>query len=267
MAVARPQVAGGTTGLKAALIVFVAVAVVSLTFMIILYTYQSDLVAEAAEAKDRASSDRTKANDARASLEAFAKDVIGDPTHDTARIAQAIAEETERVLSDPRLADTDIPDPEKLAVVSLLGALYDLFSTNARELEKTKADYDDLTNKFEAALAAAKARDEEFTSEINQLKQQYADLARESAAFSDKTRQEIESLQADWEEERKHIGDERDEERRRREEVEKALNQERGRNEKLLAQLAAFRPSEGARSRTRSSAARTLSTRACCALP
>ena len=188
--------------------------------------------------------------------------VIQDLMHKDLAVVRKAANEIERRLKAGQLAQRDAswvaevclaaqkqatpPATAPQPLLNLLGALYDLFSTNARELEKTKADYDDLTNKFEAALAAAKARDEEFTSEINQLKQQYADLARESAAFSDKTRQEIESLQADWEEERKHIGDERDEERRRREEVEKALNQERGRNEKLLAQLAAFRPSEGA---------------------
>ncbi len=246
MGMARPQLAGGPTGLKVALIVFVVLTVASLTFTIILYTQHSELLAEVQGAKRRAENADEQAGKAARDLNAAAKDVIGEPTDDLAQIKQRIGQVKETVLEDARVRDADIPADSSLLTV--LEELYALFSATAKELKDTSSQRDSLSDELEKTTTDAKARDEAFTRQIDELKQQQDDLVRGNADFRDKTNQDIEALKADWAKQRERIAKERDEARGAEEKAKTALEEARAHNEELLAQLASLKPTGEQRS-------------------
>src|SRR5512141_1371809 len=89
-AVARPPVASGNSGVKAALIAFVCLTVASLGAFVYLFTLQSDNDKKAADAESRATAAQKSADEANAALSDFAKDVIGKPTNTAADIQKEI---------------------------------------------------------------------------------------------------------------------------------------------------------------------------------
>lgn len=242
MAVARPP-AGGAGGVKIALIVFVVLTVASLTFAIILYTGQADLEAEVERAQDQASAARTQANQAESKLRDFAKDILGESLDDPAAIEARIEEERSRILRDDQLEDLRAAEGEgKAPLLEILTRVHDQFSDQAQALEDAQERIEELNSELQTVTQTMKQQEETFSTELENVKQQYQQLAEANEEFRTERSDLLEQLREEHQTQLEQVGRELDEERRLREQAEETLAQERRRSAELASQLEAFKP-------------------------
>src|SRR5687768_13468933 len=90
-AVARPATGSSSwDGVKIALIVFVVLTLASLTFMIVLYTHQSDLQTAVADADRKVTQANTAANKSRQDMQDIGQLVLGKLVDEPEQLKQAI---------------------------------------------------------------------------------------------------------------------------------------------------------------------------------
>ena len=148
-AVARPPVAAGSSGLKAALIVFVCLTVASLGGFVYLFTLQSDLDRRATDQETAAAAAQRTANEANQHLSNFAKETIGQATNSAGDIQKALDE-----IRDPLVKDEQLKISADQDLKSAVRQLYTKYRETADELAKRTAERDKLKAQWEKERAA-----------------------------------------------------------------------------------------------------------------
>ncbi|GMU21377.1 MAG: hypothetical protein AMXMBFR13_14700 [Phycisphaerae bacterium] len=239
--VARPQVVGGgSSGLKAALIVFVVLTVASLTGTIILYTYQADLQADAtrdAEAAQRASDD---AREARTALSGFANDVTGAPSEDSKAIQQQLTTLKTTILQTPGMTDAGVSGASFLTVVKTLN---DKYSQAATQLSELQAERDSLNARLADLTKASEAAQQEFTARLDELQAKYQQVEQDLATAREGWNKQVTDLNRKLTSAGESASEQLRGERQARQSLEQQLAQRETQIQELLATLAAFKPS------------------------
>ncbi len=239
-AIVRPQPGGGGS-LKAALIAFVALTVLSLAGTVIILTNYSDMQQRMESAQGQANQTRGQLQSAQQQIRTLARAVIDEETDDVARIRQVIAESVNRVVDDPALADARLTDES--AVVRVLQGLYATFQAQQDAMGEIAQDRDQLRVELERSLDAdVRVREafadatEDVRTELGQIEQQYRsnheawqDQVAELASAMEQVRESASEQLARERQDRERIAEERDEAQQR--------------VQSLSTTLAGFRPS------------------------
>ena len=247
MAMARPQPVGGSTGLKVAVIVFAALTVVSLGGTIYLYTLQEDLEDAAKRAREDAGKAKGAAAKQAGEYAEVAKDILGQKIDNAKGIRTALKEAQREILSEFPAAGEVAPrdGASYFVLVDLITELTTHVSQQAEEFAQAASELADKTTELAEVQKALDAKEEELKqSKVDELKGREA-LSRESTEFREKMNKEIETLRKMREDDLQVIGEERDQEQQLRATAEEELQQEKERNEKLLARLAQYKPAGG----------------------
>ena len=242
MAMARPQAAsGGSGGMKAGLIVFACVSVLSLGGLIFLFTKQEKVRNDAEQAERQAAAAGTQQRALQEELRQFADRILADTdVSDAAEILQAIETQMGAVADDPRLESAGID--RTTAVINALQQLHTLFSQQADELESTQAAMKELQDDFDILIASGKDRDEAFKQKADQLLADYQKLEQQSATDRQNWQQQLASLEQTLTERTDRANAELAQERQLRGQLDEALEKEQARNRALLGELASFKP-------------------------
>lgn len=250
---ARPPAAAAdsTRGLKAALVAFVAVAVVSLGLLIWLYTGQEQLnqKIEAAQNQMQAAADKEREN--RAALEALAVQVVGKQTSDPAEITAELDTATTAVFGregtrpgeaqEKLIAEAGIKRNDPL--VTTLQALQSSLAAQIEKVEAAQADFQKLSEELEARTAQMQAVQQQFTAEADRIKTDLAQLEEQVMANRDAWDQSLARLREQSQAEGERASEQLTAERQQRQNLEKQLAQQKDRVDELVATLATFRPS------------------------
>lgn len=218
----RPQPAGGSYGVLA--IVFAALAVTALTFLIILYMDQDELRQNAenfrAEAQKLASNatrrlpefaqakpgEGSTMGDLLESARArTAKAAVGDESQRPDAVEAALRAQIERISADQR-----IDDPSIFAAASYDGALaamYDLFRAEADASDEAQEGLDKLTNEVEALRETRSAALSKFENETGDLKEQVASIGQDKSRYSQERDAEIDDFEAQLDKIRQQCAD------------------------------------------------------------
>lgn len=218
----RPQSSGGGYGILA--IVFAALAVTALTFLIILYMDQDDLrqtadslreeVAKLASneakrlphyAQARAGQGTTLADLLEKDRAMTAKAAVGDESQDAGAVLAALSAQIERISADAR-----IEDPSVFASASYdeaLSAMYDLFRSAVDARNEAQAGLAQLTSELENLRQAHAAARQKFEKETEDLKSQVAAISKDKTQYSQSRDQEIDDFEQQLEKIRQQCAD------------------------------------------------------------
>lgn len=238
-AVARPPVASGNSGLKAALISFVCLSVASLGAFIYLFTLQADLQRGKTNAEAQAQQANQGASQAREQLSGFAKDAVGKATDNPAEIQKEIDQVRADLLKDESLKGKIRPDMALTSVLQQLKIEYDNGRKQVQDLtaERQKLN-DDFTALNEAAQASKKAVDEQ----IAQLQAQYKTLEEESTTARNAWTKDLADLRTKLDSIKDATGKDLSAARQALANIEGELRQRDTRIQELRETLASFRP-------------------------
>jgi len=241
MALARPQMGGGATGLKATLIVFVCLTVASWAFTVILYTGQEDLRASAEAATSKAKRAGQNERELRQQLSQIARDVIGDPTDEPAKIQQAIKTSMTPIVTDERVQEANIPADS--AVLTVLKGVHEALQTQAGNLAAMTQERDELSGKLEAQTQAVKDTEEQFVAKTQELGDRVEQLAQQSAKDYQEWDLQVQKLTEDLETSSQDASKQLNAQRDLVQKQGKKLAQQQARIDELVQTLASFRPS------------------------
>ncbi|HOJ56656.1 MAG: hypothetical protein WBL15_07895 [Phycisphaerae bacterium] len=237
-AVARPPVAAGSSGLKAALIVFVCLTVASLGGFVYLFTLQSDLDRRATDQETAAAAAQRTANEANQHLSNFAKETIGQATNSAGDIQKALDE-----IRDPLVKDEQLKISADQDLKSAVRQLYTKYRETADELAKRTAERDKLNADFEALNKTAQESQKIYTDKLAQLQTQYEQLEKESKEARDAWAKDVADLKARLASATDTAGLHLNRERQMVQNLEQQLAQRDTRIQELRETLASFRPS------------------------
>lgn len=236
-AVARPPVSAGSSGLKAALIVFVCLTVASLGGFIYLFTLQSDLDRQVASS-DAAAQEAQRTNaELNQQMSELAKETMGQPSNAPGEIQKAIDELKRTLASDERLKISRDQD-----LKSVVKTLYARYRETAEELAKQTAEREKLNADFEALNKAAQENQKAYADRIAQLQTQYETLEKETAAARDSWAKDISDLKARLASATDTASRHLSKERQAVQELQQQLTQRDTRIQELRETLASFRP-------------------------
>jgi hypothetical protein len=236
--VARPPVAAGSSGLKAALIVFVCLTVASLGSFVYLFTLQSDLDRQASEKETAAAEAQRSADQARQHLSEFAKETIGQATHSPADIQKALDAVRGPLAGDDRLKIRQDQD-----IASAVRQLYQAYRETADKLAERTAERDKLNADFEALNKTAEENQKTYTEKLAQLQTQYETLEKESTEARNAWAKDVNDLKARLASATDTAGRHLNRERQIVQNLEQQLAQRDARIQELRETLASFRPS------------------------
>jgi hypothetical protein len=248
---ARPPVAGNPTGLKAALITFVALTVVSLGLLIWLYTGQEQL-SQATEASNKqAQAANQKEQETRKAMEALAVQIVGKQTEDAAEIASELDSKIAAIFGKDPARATDAQkkivaeagikrnDP----VLTTLKSMYDALTKQTEKFDSLQADFDKLKLELAAKTEEMKKTQEQFTAEADKIKADVADLEKQVMANRDAWDESVAKLRQQSQAQGERATEQLASERKQRQNLEQQLNQNKSRVNDLVTTLATFRPS------------------------
>ncbi len=199
MAVARPQQkAPESTGIKAALIVFVVLTLASVGFTIYLYTQQEELKDSAKRAQETAQRANQQQQETERQMVGMATRILGaggDQSPDMAKLDQEIQKVSAPVLADPVVQTAGITPEKTSGVLPLLQSLYQLFTAKSDELDDLKAQFQKQSDEMKTLNQAAAQKQQEFDEHIERLSKQYEELKAESEANRNAWQEETAKLQ------------------------------------------------------------------------
>jgi len=236
----RPQAAGSNTTLKIALFAFVAIAIVSLTCTIILYTYQSDLRARTADAEEATRRKDQLARNTQRELEKFAQTVIGEAISDAPKIDQTIKSAVEQVAEDTNLEDANLTKDSALLIV--LDALYSEFSTKVDMLSEANQRIAELESQRASDEQSIKDSRGQYIATAKQLEGNYQKIEQQSAENREAWDSQVSDLASQLESASESAGNQLTSEREKRQAIEEERDAAQQRVEMLVAELASFRP-------------------------
>lgn len=241
MAVARTQQVGGAGGMKALMIVFVCVAVISLGALIYLFTLQEELRNQVAAADQRAAQADNRAREARQELQQVAMKVLGEAgMTDTAAVIQAMDSQLATILGDPRVQEGQIA--RDATVMTALRGMHDLFGRQADQMAEVRAEFRERQQELASLGERWEDRDQASRQRLEDLLGEYEALSARVASDRARWEGQVEELREELTARTETTARDLDEVRRLREEAEAALAAERARNQELLAELAGFKP-------------------------
>lgn len=238
-AVARPPVASGNSGLKAALISFVCLTVASLGAFVYLFTLQAQYQKDQVSARAAADQANQAANDAREQLSAFAKAAVGEASDNAQKIKQEFDAIRAAMLKDENLKSKIRPDMALTTVLQQLKTEYDTAQQQIADLtaERKKLN-DDYTALNEAAQANQKAVDEKLA----QLDEQYKKLDEDATTARAAWTKDLEELRGKLDAVKLATGKDLGTARQALTKIEEELQQRDSRIQELRETLASFRP-------------------------
>ncbi len=240
MAVARPAGAAPSGGIKAALIVFIVLTVLSLGFAIYLYTQQEDLLQSTSAANASADQANRRAQQAEQALADFAKQVAGSLETDPATIAQKIKAATDPIRDELVLAGVDV---KQSSVLDVMGAAWTRAVALDGQRRAAEEEAAAARQQIDANADAEAERDRLYQSKTEELTQRYEQLEQQSLSDRQAWEQQIARLEQEIEARTEAAGQELNRERQLRRAVEEKLAAEQKRTQELLGQLAGYRPS------------------------
>lgn len=198
MAVARPQQkAPESTGLKAALIVFVILTLASVGFTIYLYTQQEELK----DSSKRAEETAQRANQQQRETERQMADMVtriigagGNQNLDANRLDQEIQKTTTPIFADPAVQAAGITPEKTSGIMPILQSLFQLFTVQSDELTDLKAKHQAQSDDMKSLNELASRKQQEFDEHIEQLGKQYEEMKAESEANREAWRTETDKL-------------------------------------------------------------------------
>lgn len=248
---ARPPAAGNPTSLKAALVAFVVLTVVSLAFAIYLYTGQEELTQRADAAQNREQAALQREQDAQAALQSVASRLLGQQTSDAAEIEAGL----EAMIAGVFGKDSARPSDQQQAWLDQAGLrrqdplqttlklLHENWSAKNDELAQLQEQYQQANLDLENMAARAKAVQDEFAEEAEQIRTQLAELEEQVAANRQAWDESVARLRQQSEAEGERASEQLAAERSQRQNLEQQLAQNQDRINELVARLASFRPS------------------------
>ncbi len=239
VAAVRPPVAGGSSGVKVAMIVFVCLTVVSLGLTIWLYTYQSDLSAEVQAAGQRARTADQNLREFQNQLAALAREMVGEETSEPPRIRQSLTAALEPVRADERLRQVIAPDA---AMSTILRNLYTLFAGQSEQLAAVTAERDGLQKQVAGMTAAARENDAQFAQATERFEARVRELEQAVASNRQKWDADVEQLRKQLTSAAEKAGQQLAAEREQAENLRKKAADMQQRLDQLVAQLASARP-------------------------
>ncbi|MHC4443008.1 MAG: BRCT domain-containing protein [Planctomycetota bacterium] len=241
MALARPQVAGGITGLKAALIVFICVTIAALTFAIIIYTNYDDLNNRVQDANIKADKANQRMRDMQEQQRDMTFIMIGESTDDPAEIKQTIDTALKQIMEDPRVKKADI-EPDS-PVLTILQGLYGMFAANTEALEQLTREREDLTAQVEKLNQNVAAAQKEFAEKTEELTAKFAELEQKGNQNREQWDQQVDKLGKEKEAAEQTAADQLKKERERVDELGKTVADHETTIKQLRETVAEFRPS------------------------
>jgi prefoldin subunit 5 len=238
-AVARPPVAAGTSGLKAALITFVCLTVGSLGGLVYLFTLQSDYESRMAQKDSAAATAQKSADEAGQQLSGFAKEVIGEATNSPADIQNKINAIRTALARDNRLKSIR-PD---MALVSAVQALKAEYDNTAKQLADMTAERDKLNANFTALNEAAKANEQHLNEQLTSLRTQYETMEAEATSSRKAWADNVADLKKQLASSNETAGKQLAGVRQAVANLDQQLSQRDARIKELRETLASFRPS------------------------
>lgn len=240
----------GATGVKIALIVFVVLTVASLTGTIILYTYQSDLQAQAASASTQQEDAQQRATEAENRLQNAAKSIAGDT--DPAKMAQALKTTQQQLISsierpEARGAaaepvqddDGGRPRPPLLTLVNTLNTNY---LKALSDLEQANTDIASLQAQLKKATEDLKTTQQQYAEKTRKLEADYEALEAQAAKNREDWQKQVQDLTAQLETRSEAAGQQLTGERQQRRAIEQQLAETQKRSKELVETLSQFRP-------------------------
>jgi hypothetical protein len=238
-AVARPPVASGNSGLKAALIAFVCLTVASLGAFIYLFTLQSDYERDKTAAQTQANDANKSASQAKEQLSGFAKDTIGEATDSAAQIQKKIDELRNGLVQDENLKGKIRADMALASVLQQLKAEYD---ATLKQLQDVTAERKKLNDDFAALNEAAQATKKSVDEKLAQLETQYQNLEKESTDARGAWTKDLADLRTRLDSVKEATGKDLSTARQALASIEEQLKLRDTRIQELRETLASFRP-------------------------
>lgn len=238
-AVARPPVASGNSGLKAALITFVCLTVASLGAFVYLFTLQSDLQRDMTAAQNSAQQANTNASQAKEQLSTFAKDTIGEAAESAGPIQKKIDELRAKLAQDEGLKAKIHTDMD---LVSILNELKNAYDATLTQLQNVTAERDKLNGEFTAYNESAQATKKVVDDKIAELEAQYAKLAEESTKARESWTKDLAELRTKLDSVKEATGKDLGSARQALASIEEQLKLRDTRIQELRETLASFRP-------------------------
>lgn len=236
----RPQPAGGSYGVLA--IVFAALAVTALTFLIILYMDQDELRQNAESlraeteklvspagrrlpqfAQANAGQGKTLADLLEAARARTAKAAVGDESQGPDAVETALRAQIERISADAR-----IEDPSVFASASYdnaLAAMYDLFRAEADARDEAQTGLDRLTNEIESMRETHSAALAKYENETGDLKEQVASIGQDKTRYGQERDAEIDDFEKQLDQIRQQCADDIQRQREVNQELENQYEQ------------------------------------------
>lgn len=248
---ARPQVAGGSTGLKVALVVFVCVAVGSLAWAVIMYTGQEDIVQKREAAEKSAQAASQKEQEARELLRARAFDMMGTQTDDSAEITTKFDAVRGSVFGKDasQLSDVEKQVIEEAGIhredplLTTMTAMYKDLVAKTQELNDLKAEAKKLTEELASRTAALKTVEDRFAADADKIKGQLAEIEDQLKSHREAWDKSLADLHQQSDAEAERASAQLNAERKQRQTLEQKLAENKTRIDELVSTLASFRPS------------------------
>ncbi len=240
MAIARPQPGGGSSGMKAALIAFVALAVGSLVFTIVLFTQQSDVKSAADQAQQQAQRSEQSKREALTDLQDVAKIVAGETGEAEAdKIVQQVRTVVNTIAQDPRLTDANLP--ADAALLNTLQDVYKLLGAKLDELEALRSQHGDLEKQLSDLTASANETQQKLKTTVDELTEKFAAREKETGEQRQAWENQVAELRQQLTDAAEAARGDLSKERQQVEALEKELADQKARSESLVEQLASFK--------------------------
>lgn len=238
-----PKVNSGNSAIKVALIVFVALTVLSLGGTIFMYTQQEDLKAKTKIDATRADDASRKEREARDQLARFIKAVTGKEINEGPAIEQAMKDlkaGLKEVAGDEMLKSAGVG--EETALLAAMKTVYTQFDAARRSLEESNAAKDALQAELAQKNEDFKKIGSDFDGNIQKLRDDYDKLQKSSDTMHRQWQDDTASFetkrQIQLEEGEQQLGRERE----RRQAAEQETEKSQKRIKELVNTLASFRP-------------------------
>jgi hypothetical protein len=238
-AVARPPVASGNSGLKAALITFVCLTVASLGGFVYLFTLQSDYQRDMTAAQNSATQANQSASQAKEQLSAFAKDTVGEAADSAAPIQKKIDDLRAKLAQDETLKGKVHADMDLASILNELKGAYDATLT---QLQNVTAERTKLNSDYTALNEAAQATKKSVDEKIAQLESQYQKLEEESNKAREAWTKDLADVRTKLDSVKEATGKDLGTARQALANIEDQLKTRDGRIQELRETLASFRP-------------------------
>jgi hypothetical protein len=225
--------------LKVGLVVSIVVTVLSLTALVILYTYQSDLQAAEETAVERAQRANQERQDLQRQFQDFARDVAGMPNAEPAELQQEIDNAMQSVMADETLSQAIQPDAP---VLMAMNQLYTQYDDLRQRLGNLSADFQQLQNDLAEAEASLQEARSDFNEQASRFAERIQELEQANAEDRDQWSTSLENLREEQTTAARRASEQLTEQRETTKELRERVGKQEDRIESLASTLASFRP-------------------------